>query len=114
MVTRHIKTEIMHRVVEYNGVLYFGGLVAGDCSQDMKGQTEQICEKIDNILAQLGSSKEKIITAMIYISDFSQKSGMNEGWLKWLPPNHLPARATIGVANLGENVLVEVVISAAK
>ncbi|MER8434969.1 MULTISPECIES: RidA family protein [Mesorhizobium] len=114
MIHRHIKTEIMHRVVEYNGVLYFGGLVAGDCSQDMKGQTEQICKNIDNILAHFGSSKDKLITAMIYISDFSQKSAMNDGWLRWLHAEHLPTRATIGVANLGENVLVEVVISAAK
>ena len=114
MITRHIQTRINHRVVEHNGVLYFGGLVADDKSQDMKGQTAQICKKIDDLLAQVGSSKDKLLTAMIYISDFAQKDGMNEAWLEWMPAEHLPTRATIGVAELGKDTLIEVVVSAAK
>lgn len=114
MITRHIQTKINHRVVEHNGVLYFGGLVADDKSKDMKGQTAEICAKIDDLLAQVGSSKEKLLTAMLYISDFSQKDGMNEAWLEWIPAEHLPTRATIGVAELGKDVLIEVVVSAAK
>ncbi|MAS11831.1 MAG: hypothetical protein CMH69_00870 [Nitratireductor sp.] len=114
MIKRHIQTRINHRVVEHNGVLYFGGLVADDKSLDMKGQTEQICAKIDALLAQVGSSKENLLTAMIYISDFSQKEGMNEAWLEWMPAEHLPTRATIGVAELGKDTLIEVVVSAAR
>ncbi|ESR27391.1 RidA family protein [Lutibaculum baratangense] len=114
MITRHFQTKINHRVVEHNGVLHFGGLVADDLSQDMKGQTAQICGKIDDLLGKVGSSKERLLTAMIYISDFSQKDGMNEAWLEWLPAEHLPTRATIGVAELGKDVLIEIVVSAAK
>lgn len=114
MIKRHIQTRINHRVVEHNGVLYFGGLVADDKSLDMKGQTEQICAKIDALLEQVGSSKENLLTAMIYISDFSQKEGMNEAWLEWMPAEHLPTRATIGVAELGKDTLIEVVVSAAR
>ncbi|MEF2074710.1 RidA family protein [Consotaella aegiceratis] len=114
MIKRHFQTKINHRVVEHNGVLYFGGLVAGDKSQDMKGQTAQICAKIDDLLAKVGSSKDNLLTAMIYISDFSQKDGMNEAWLEWLPGEILPTRATIGVADLGTDTLVEIVVSAAK
>jgi enamine deaminase RidA (YjgF/YER057c/UK114 family) len=114
VITRHIQTKINHRVVEHNGVLYFGGLVADDKSQDMKGQTAQICAKIDALLAQVGSSKDKLLTAMIYITDFAQKDGMNDAWLDWLPGEILPTRATIGVAELGKDTLIEVVVSAAK
>ncbi|MDS1134845.1 RidA family protein [Nitratireductor indicus] len=114
MIKRHIQTRINHRVVEHNGVLYFGGLVADDKSVNMKGQTEQICAKIDALLAEVGSSKDKVLTAMIYISDFSQKDGMNEAWLEWMPAEHLPTRATIGVAELGKDTLIEVVVSAAR
>lgn len=112
MITRHIPTRINHRIVEAEGILHFGGLIADDLSQDMKGQTAQICAKIDKLLAEVGSSKEKLVTAMLYITDFSQKEGMNEAWLAWLPAEHLPTRATIGVAELGEKVLIEVVVSA--
>ncbi|MCF8482214.1 MAG: RidA family protein [Rhodospirillum sp.] len=114
MITRHFQSKINHRVVEHNGVLYFGGLVADDTTQDMKGQTAQICAKIDDLLAQVGSSKEKLLTAMLYITDFAQKDGMNDAWLAWLPGEILPTRATIGVAELGKNILIEVVVSAAK
>ena len=114
MIKRHIPTRINHRVVEHNGTLHFGGLVADDKSLDMKGQTAEICAKIDDLLAQVGSSKEHLLTAMIYISDFDQKDGMNDAWLEWLPAEHLPTRATIGVAELGAGVLIEVVVSAAR
>ncbi|WP_374292422.1 RidA family protein [Paenirhodobacter enshiensis] len=113
-IKRHLPTRINHRVVEVNGILHFGGLVADDFSLDMKGQTEQICGKIDAILAGLGSSKDKLVTAMIYITDFDQKEGMNEAWLNWLPADRLPTRATIGVAELGKGVLIEVVVSAVR
>lgn len=114
MIRRHIQTKINHRMVEHEGVLYFGGLVADDKSQDMAGQTRQICAKIDDMLAQVDSSRDKLLTAMLYITDFSQKDGMNEAWLDWLPNEHLPTRATIGVAELGKDVLIEVVVSAAR
>ncbi|PWV98094.1 enamine deaminase RidA (YjgF/YER057c/UK114 family) [Hoeflea marina] len=114
MVQRYIPTRINHRVVEAGGILHFGGLIADDLSLDMKGQTAQICAKIEKLLAEVGSSKEKLVTAMLYITDFAQKDGMNEAWLEWLEAEHLPTRATIGVAELGPNVLIEVVVSAVR
>ena len=72
------------------------------------------CAKIDKLLAEVGSSKEKLVTAMLYITDFDQKEGMNEAWLEWLPAEHLPTRATIGVAELGKDVLIEIVVSAVR
>ncbi|WP_282026462.1 RidA family protein [Limimaricola cinnabarinus] len=114
MIKRFIRHTINHRVVEAAGILHFGGLIADDRSLDMKGQTEQICAKIDALLAQVGSRKENLVTAMIYITDFSQKDGMNEAWLSWLPAEHLPTRATIGVTDLGEGVLIEIVVTAAR
>lgn len=114
MVQRYIPTRINHRVVEAGGILHFGGLIADDLSLDMKGQTAQICAKIEKLLTDVGSTKEKLVTAMLYITDFDQKDGMNEAWLEWLPAEHLPTRATIGVAELGKNVLIEVVVSAVR
>lgn len=114
MIKRHIPTRINHRVVEAGGILHFGGLIADDLSLDMKGQTAQICAKIEKLLAEVGSTKEKLVTAMLYITDFDQKDGMNEAWLEWLPAEVLPTRATIGVAELGKNVLIEVVVSAVR
>ena len=114
MIQRHFPTRINHRIVEGGCIMHFGGLIADDLAQDMKGQTAQICAKIDKLLAEVGSSKEKLVTAMLYITDFDQKEGMNEAWLEWLPAEHLPTRATIGVAELGKDVLIEIVVSAVR
>ncbi len=80
----------------------------------MKGQTAQICAKIDDLLARVGSTKDRLLTAMVYLSDFSEKEGMNEAWLEWLPADILPTRATVGVADLGPDTLVEIVVTAAR
>lgn len=113
MIERIERTPIMHRIVKSNGMLYLGGLVADDFTEDMEGQTRQICAKIDKLLAQAGSSKDKIVSAQIFVTDIAAKAGLNKAWTDWLSPESLPARATVGVASLGsENTLIEIVVIA--
>jgi enamine deaminase RidA (YjgF/YER057c/UK114 family) len=114
-IIRHRKHKIMHGAVEHNGVLYFGGHAANDLSQGMANQTREVCSKLEAFLHELGSDKTKIIAARIYLSDISQKDEMNKAWLEWIPEDHLPSRATIGIASLGDpNRLIEVIITAAR
>ncbi|EHM01600.1 endoribonuclease L-PSP [Acetobacteraceae bacterium AT-5844] len=114
MIQRHGLTPIMHRIVEHNGVLYVGGIAASDRSAPMKGQTEQILNRIAKLLEEVGSDRSKILTATVYISDMALKGEMNEAWTAWFKPEEMPTRATIGVADLGKDTLIEVVFSAAK
>lgn len=108
------RTKIMHRVVKANGTLYLGGLVADDPEAGMAEQTRQICAKIDTLLAAAGSNKSKLLSAQIFLTDMGGKDAMNEAWTEWLPPENLPARATVGVASLGgPGILIEVVVVAA-
>jgi enamine deaminase RidA (YjgF/YER057c/UK114 family) len=44
----------------------------------------------------------------------SRKQEMNEVWTSWLEARDLPTRATIGVSDLGQDVLIEVVVTAAR
>ncbi|WP_026988265.1 RidA family protein [Fodinicurvata fenggangensis] len=114
MIQRNEKTPIMHRTVEHNGVIHFGGVVAGDRSGSMKEQTQQITARLDELLRNAGSDKSQVLSAMLYITDMSKKDEMNEAWTAWINDEDLPARATIGVADLGPDTLIEVVITAAK
>ncbi|WP_431856070.1 RidA family protein [Azospirillum sp.] len=114
MVKRIEKTKIMHRAVEHNGIVFLGGIIADDVSVGMGGQTQQICKKLDAVLAMAGTDKTKLLSAQLYITDMAQKEDMNAAWLEWLDGNDLPARATIGVADLGSpSILIEVVVTAA-
>lgn len=114
MVQRYIQTPIMHRVVEHNGIVYVGGTTCDDESLDMAGQTREILEKLDRYLAEAGTDKSKLLTATIFSTDLGKKPEMDAVWKEWLAPEILPTRATVGVADLGGDTMIEIVISAYK
>lgn len=111
---RHIPTPIMHRVVEYNGLVFVGGTTCDDESLDMAGQTREILAKIDGYLQQAGSSKTKLLSATIFITDMNLKPEMDAVWKEWLAPESFPVRATVGVADLGGDTRIEIVVTAHK
>ena len=114
MIKRSGDLGLLHEVVEHAGVLYFAGAVSEDLSLDMAGQTRDVLRQIDELLAAHGSSKERLLTALIFITDMGMKPAMNEVWKAWIAPGQAPTRATIGIADLGPGVLIEVVVTAAK
>ncbi|WP_028035809.1 RidA family protein [Chelativorans sp. J32] len=114
MVERIKKGKTLHGIVVHGGVAYTAGIGADDIGQDMEGQTRQICAKIDALLASAGSDKSKLLRAEIFITDMARKPDMDRAWLAWLDESDLPARATIGVADLGDpQRLIEVIVTAA-
>ncbi|MDQ4212549.1 RidA family protein [Microbacterium capsulatum] len=112
-ITRRVPTPIMHRVVEHAGVLHLGGVVADDWTLDAAGQMTQIAEKIDALLESHGSTSRNLLSATIFVADFADKPAIDAVWKQWLEADHLPARATLAVADLGDDVLVEIVCTAA-
>ncbi|MCG7393828.1 RidA family protein [Microvirga sp. ACRRW] len=113
MTERHIQTPIMHRVVVHNGIVFVGGTVADDMSVGLEGQTDQILAKIDGYLKEAGTDKTRLLSATIFLTDLNRKPEMDKAWKRWLSPEHFPTRATVGVADLGEDTLIEIVITAA-
>lgn len=114
MIERIKRGKSLHAAVVHGGIVYTAGLGADDITQGMEEQTRQICRKIETVLEMAGSNKTNIIRAQIFVSDMSKKPDMDRAWLEWMPAEHLPARATIGVADLGDpQRLIEVVITAA-
>lgn len=114
MTTRHLRTPIMHRAVEHNGIVYVGGTTCDDESLDMAGQTRETLAKIDKYLAEAGSDKTKLLSATIFVTDLNMKPEMDKVWKEWVSPEQLPTRATVGVADLGDKTLIEIVVTAYK
>lgn len=114
MINRYIRTPIMHRVVEAGGLIFIGGTVADDMSVGMRGQTEEILRKFDAYLAEAGSDKRHLVSATIFVTDLGLKKEMDDVWKAWLSPEDLPCRATVGVADLGEDTLIEITAIARK
>ena len=113
IITRNQNTPIMHRSVVYNEVAYLGGVVGADLTAGMEEQTRSITERLDALLADAGTDKTKLLSATLYITDMSLKNEMNKAWTAWIDGPDLPARATIGVADLGGGCLIVVVVTAA-
>ena len=102
----------MSKVVKHNGVVYISGQV-GDPEKDIKGQTADCIEKIEDYLAKAGSSPEKMLRAEIWLSDMKYFAEMNEVWDAWVPEGNAPARAC-GEAKLAREALkVEIIVTAA-
>ena len=114
MTQRYLQTPIMHRVVEHNGIVYVGGTTCDDESLDMAGQTREILAKLDKYLAEAGTDKTKLLSATIFVTDLNKKPEMDKVWKEWIDPSLLPSRATVGVADLGDTTLIEIVVTAYK
>jgi 2-iminobutanoate/2-iminopropanoate deaminase len=106
-------TPIFCSTVEYNGIVYVRGVTAEDKSEDIKGQTQSVVDKIDGMLAAAGTDKSKVLTATIYLSDLRMKPQMNDVWTAWTGPVNKPIRACVE-SGLELETLVEIVVTAAK
>lgn len=113
MLARHVQTPIGHRAVVHGETIHLMGMVADDKSLTVGGQLTQSLEKVDELLRSLGSDAANLLTVTVYLVDMAHKDEMNAAWGAFFAPEHLPARATVGVAALGPGTLVEIVATAA-
>lgn len=107
-IKRDIRTPIMHRAVTAAGLVYVGGTVADDTSVSMGEQTRNILGKIKTYLETAGTSIDRVLQCTIFVTDLSAKKEMDAVWVEVFGDN-LPARATVGVNDLGGGAMIEVV-----
>jgi 2-iminobutanoate/2-iminopropanoate deaminase len=110
---RFNSTANLHRQVVANGFVFTAGVTADDKSGDIAAQTRNILQKIDGLLSEAGASRDSVVSATIYMAGLPGKTEFNTVWQAHFAPGQLPARAVVGVADLGENVLVEIAVVAA-
>jgi enamine deaminase RidA (YjgF/YER057c/UK114 family) len=113
-ITRHDATSILSNAVEHGNTVYLAGVVAKDLGKDVKGQTREVLEEIDRLLAKCGSHKSKILSATLWVTDIRNRAPMNEAWSAWVDPKNLPARACVEAKLADPRALVEIMVVAAK
>ncbi|MGT2435177.1 RidA family protein [Bradyrhizobium betae] len=115
MIKRVLPYEgLLHEVVENDGVLYIGGIVPEDTSLDMSGQASDVLGQLARLLEGLGSNLANVLQVTIYMTDLKEKAAFNTAWKAHFAEAHLPARAAIGVADLGPGVKLEMTAIAAR
>ena len=103
----------MSQAVVHGNTVCVAGIVADDFNLDLKGQTQQILNKIDKLLAAAGSDKSKLLSANIWLSDIRTWADMNTVWDPWVSQGNTPARATVEAKLANPKALVEIMVQAA-
>ncbi len=102
----------MSQAVIANGFVFLAGQVAPDASGSVVSQTRQVLGEIDRLLALAGSSKERILSATIYLADINSFGEMNHAWEAWVPADAKPARATVEAKMVTPEYRVEIQVTA--
>lgn len=79
---------------------------------DIKVQTERVCLNLQGVLASKGLDFSRVVKTTCYLKDMNQFSSFNEIYEKFFATAK-PARATVEVARLPKDVLVEIELVAA-
>lgn len=105
----------MSQGVVYGETVYLAGQVANEpVGMGVTGQTQNILEQIDRLLASAGTGKENILTATVYLADIAHFAEMNAAWDAWVSKDNPPARATVEAKLAAPEYLVEIVVVAAR
>ena len=104
----------MSQAVVCNGMVITAGQVAQRAAgESVADQTRDILAKIDELLAEAGTSKENAVQATIWLSDIGSFSEMNEVWDAWVAPGCAPVRACVESRLASPKFTVEIQVSAA-
>ena len=80
------------------------GIVAGS---DIESQTRQVMQNLDAILKAAGSGLDKVVKTTVFLSNLDDFSGFNRIYEEYFRETK-PARATVQVARLPREVLLEI------
>ena len=106
-----VKANLSQAVVHGNTV-YLSGQIARS-GESVRDQTIDILAQIDDLLAEVGSDKSKLLSANIWLVDIATFSEMNDVWNDWVEPGMPPARATVEAKLAAPQYLVEIMAVAA-
>ncbi|WP_218511911.1 RidA family protein [Variovorax sp. dw_308] len=103
----------LSKIAVHAGVAYLSGQVPQDPSMDIEGQTRSVLQQIDNLLAEAGSDKSRILQCQIFLANIKDIDAMNIVWDAWVAADNAPPRATVE-AKLGNPAWkIEIVLTAA-
>ena len=75
-------------------------------SNDIIGQTEQVCKNLCAVLEAASSSMENVIKTTCFLADMNDFAAFNEVYARYFTSK--PARSCVAVKTLPKNVLVEI------
>ncbi len=99
------------QATQANGMLFVSGQLGiipdeGKLAEGFKAQTRQALDNLKAILAEAGSSLDKVLAVDVFVMDMSRFADLNAIYAEYFD-THKPARAAIQVGGLPLGGLVE-------
>ncbi|MEN4918986.1 RidA family protein [Achromobacter spanius] len=113
-ITRLDQNTRRSRAVIHGDTVYLAGHTAADRSQDIGGQTRQVLAAIDQMLAESGTDKSRLLNVTIWLSSMAHFAGMNAVYDAWIVPGQAPARCCGALDLAAPDILVEIMVTAAR
>ena len=106
--------ERMSQAVVHGNTIYVAGQVALDApNASVADQTRDVLKRIDNLLAETGSDKSKLLSATIWLASMDDFNEMNGIWDAWVSSGNAPARACVESRLAAPQFTVEIAVIAA-
>ncbi|MDX1667543.1 MAG: Rid family detoxifying hydrolase [Saprospiraceae bacterium] len=108
-----------NQAVIHRGVLYISGQIAINpatgklVTTDIESETRRVMENIKAILAEAGSSFERVLKCSVFVSDMHDYGRINAVYAEYFDESTAPARELVEVANLPNFVNIEISVIAA-
>ncbi len=115
-ITRKRVNHRMSHIVVHSDVVYLAGMVALDRPRgSVAEQTRDTLGQIDIRLAEAGTDKSQLLSAIVWLADLRSFDEMNEVWDAWVVPGATPARACVEakLAGPANAYAVEIMVTAA-
>jgi len=109
----HVGPRMSGIVINGNNVHLSGMTAAKREGRSVADQTRDILARIDELLADAGTSKEHLVQVNIWLSDIGTFNEMNAVWDQWVSPGNTPARATVEARLAAPDIKVEIQVLAA-
>lgn len=106
-------TPRMSSVVIHNGTAYLKGVTARGGLKDIAGQTKSCLDQIDALLAEIGSSRDRVLKVTIWLRDMADFDAMNAVYDAWVVRGAEPVRACVEAKLASPDLLVEIQATAA-
>lgn len=111
-ITRFHSNDRMSQMVVHDKTVYLAGQV-GTAGASVAQQTQDCLDKIDALLAEVGSDKSRLLSATIWLADMADFAEMNAVWDAWTSKGNTPARACGEAKLAAPDYTVEVICIAA-
>ena len=104
----------MSQAVVHGDTVYTAGQVAQRApGASVTDQTADILARIDELLAEAGTDKSKLLSATIWLTSMDDFAEMNAVWDAWVSPGNTPGRACVESRLAAPQFTVEIGVIAA-